>query len=80
MGVMVGQVTIYLDDATERLAREAAQAKGVPLSKWVAERVQSGARAEWPRAVLDLAGKWTDLEPADEIRARLGQDVSRSGF
>ena len=73
----MGQVTIYLDDETERLAREAAQAKGIPLSKWVAEKVQRGARAEWPATVRDLAGQWTDLESAEEIRERAGRDVPR---
>jgi hypothetical protein len=73
----MGQVTIYLDDETERLAREAAHAKGIPLSKWVAEKVQHGARSEWPAAVRDLAGKWTDLESAEEIRERAGPDIPR---
>ena len=73
----MGQVTIYLDDETERLAREAARAKGIPLSKWVAEKVQRGARAEWPAAVRDLAGKWTDLPSAEEIRERAGGDIAR---
>lgn len=74
----MGQVTIYLDDDTEKLAREAAQAKGIPLSKWVAEKVQRGARAEWPPDVRDLAGAWTDLESAEQIRARAGRDVRRA--
>jgi len=34
----MGQVTIYLDDETVKQARSAAQAKGVSLSKWVAEK------------------------------------------
>jgi hypothetical protein len=76
----MGQVTIYLDDETERLAREAASAKGVPLSKWVAERVQRGARAEWPASVRGLAGAWTDLESAEDIRARGGRDVPRGSL
>jgi hypothetical protein len=76
----MGQVTIYLDDETERLAREAALAKGIPLSKWVAERVQRGARAEWPPSVRSLAGAWTDLESAEDIRAKVGADVPRGSL
>ena len=38
--VIMGQVTVYLDDATEEKARAAARAEGVPLSKWVAARIQ----------------------------------------
>jgi hypothetical protein len=77
----MGQVTIYLDGDTEKLARKEAQAKGIPLSKWVAEKVQRGARAEWPPEVRDLAGAWTDLESAEQIRARAaraGRDVRRA--
>jgi hypothetical protein len=76
----MGQVTIYLDDETERRARAAAQAEGVSLSKWVAERVQRGAHAEWPAAVRALAGAWTDLPSAEEIRQRAGGDVAREGL
>jgi hypothetical protein len=73
----MGQVTIYLDDETEKHAREAAQAKGISLSKWVAEKVQRGARSEWPPAVRKLAGKWADLESAEKIRQRAGGDIAR---
>ena len=73
----MGQVTIYLDNETEKQAREAAQARGMSLSKWVAEKVQRGARAKWPVAVRELAGKWTDLASAEEIRERAGGDIAR---
>jgi hypothetical protein len=76
----MGQVTIYLDDETERLAREAALAKGISLSKWVDKKVRRGARAEWPAAVRELAGAWTDLESTAEIRARAGRDIPRGSL
>jgi len=64
----MGQVTIYLDDETEAKARAAARAEGVPLSKWVAERIQRCARREWPETVRALAGAWSDLPSAARIR------------
>lgn len=64
----MGQVTIYLDDETEGKARAAARAEGVPLSKWVAARIQRRARGEWPEAVRALAGAWSDLPSAERIR------------
>ena len=73
----MGQVTIYLDDETEKQAREAAQANGMSLSRWVADKVQRGARSEWPVAVRKLAGKWTDLEPVEKLRERAGGDIAR---
>lgn len=64
----MGQVTIYLDDETEAKARAAARAEGVPLSKWVAARIQRRTRGEWPEAVRALAGAWSDLPSAEQIR------------
>jgi hypothetical protein len=73
----MGQVTIYLDEETEEKARAAARAEGLSLSKWVAERIQQGERAEWPSFVRELAGAWSDLPSAEEIRKAYGRDVAR---
>ncbi len=73
----MGQVTIYLDDETEKQARNAAQAKGVSLSRWVAEKVQHGARAAWPPSVRELAGTWADFPSAEDIRKEAGTDIVR---
>jgi len=73
----MGQVTIYLDDETEEKARTAARAKGVPLSRWVAERIQRRARGEWPEAVRALAGAWPDLPSAEQIRKSKAKDIAR---
>ena len=74
----MGQVTIYLDDATEDRARAAARAEGVPLSKWIAERIRKPTHGEWPAAVRALAGAWPDLPSADQIRASLkAKDAAR---
>jgi hypothetical protein len=73
----MGQVTIYLDDDTEKTARAAAESDGVSLSKWIAHRIQKDARAEWPAAVRDLAGAWPDLEGAEQIRRPSRKDLAR---
>lgn len=73
----MGQVTVYLDDATEEKARAAARAAGVPLSKWVAARIQLRAGAEWPEAVRALAGAWPDLRTAGQIRKSKAKDIAR---
>lgn len=73
----MGQVTVYLDDATEEKARAAARAEGVPLSKWVAARIQRRARGEWPEAVRALAGAWPDLPSANRIRKFKAKDIAR---
>jgi hypothetical protein len=73
----MGRVTIYLDDDTEDKARVAAASKGVSLSRWVAERIERGARADWPAFVRELEGTWADLPSAEQLRKRQGKDVRR---
>jgi hypothetical protein len=73
----MGQVTIYLDADTEDKARSAANAEGVSLSKWIAERIQRSARTEWPEFVGQLAGAWADLPTAEQIRKSNKKDLPR---
>jgi len=73
----MGQVTIYLDRKAERKARAAARAQGVSLSKWVGERIHRAVPTEWPEAVRQLAGAWTDLPSAGRIRKAQGRDAKR---
>jgi hypothetical protein len=73
----MGQVTIYLDEDSEVKARTAAQAEGVSLSKWIAQRIQRDVRAEWPAFMQELAGAWAEFPSAETIRAAQGQDIAR---
>jgi hypothetical protein len=73
----MGQVTIYLNDDAEAKARAAARAEGVSLSKWVSQRIGRGARVEWPAVVRQLAGAWSDLPSAEQLRKGQGKDVAR---
>ena len=73
----MGQVTIYLDDETEKKARAAAQTDGLSLSKWIAQRIDKGVGAQWPAVVRELAGAWPDLPSAEEIRRSSRKDVAR---
>ncbi len=73
----MGQVTIYLDEETEKTARAAAEADGVSLSKWIARRIEKNARAEWPVNVRALAGVWPDLPTIEQIRRYSAKDVAR---
>ncbi|HTT38847.1 MAG TPA: CopG family transcriptional regulator [Burkholderiales bacterium] len=74
----MGQVTIYLDDETETKARAAAQASGLSLSRWVAERVRLGALSEWPAEVMELAGAWSDIPSAQQLRRSRTRDAKRT--
>ena len=51
------QVTLYLDEETERLMREHAKAAGLPYSRWVALLIRGKARPQWPQAAREAARK-----------------------
>ena len=73
----MAQVTIYLDSESEKKARLAARAEGVSLSKWVTRRIRANAHAQWPESVRKLAGAWSDLPTAEEIRHSKAKDLRR---
>jgi len=73
----MAQITIYLDDETQDRARAAARSRGVSLSKWIAERVRHGALSDWPEHVRELAGAWSDLPSAEQLRKPGGRDAKR---
>ena len=73
----MAQITIYLDEETEALLKAAVQSSGMSQSKWIAVAVRDRVRNEWPRSVAALAGAWTDLPTAEEIRKNQGTDAPR---
>jgi len=73
----MGQVTIYIDDDTERNMLNMIQKSGVSKSKWIAELIREKTATTCPKRVVDLAGAWEDLPTAEEIRGEMGEDASR---
>jgi len=73
----MGQVTIYLDDETEKLVQVAAESAGVSKSKWIARLIQERAGHEWPAFVHNLAGAWDDFPSLQDIRANDTEDAAR---
>jgi len=76
----MGQVTIYIDEDTEKKMIASARAKKVSKSKWVTGVIREKLAKEWPASVRDLAGCWEDFPSAEELRENLGQDVERENF
>jgi hypothetical protein len=77
---IMSQITLYLDDATQALVEQAAQANGVSKSRWVAEIIRKYAAHEWPQDCLLLAGKFADFPlREDSVIAQL-TDLPRLGF
>ncbi len=73
----MAQVTIYLDDAAGRRVKAAARKRGVSVSRWVADLVESRTRTDWPPEARELAGAWPDFPDLREIRPVRGKDQRR---
>lgn len=73
------QITLYLDEETETLVTQAAKAKGLSKSRWVAEAIRHYARGTWPEKCLALAGAFPDF-PTREPLPGQAEDLPRIGF
>lgn len=62
------QVMLYLDQDTERLMRESAQAAGVPYSRWVASLIRGAAGISWPATLVAAFGAFPEMPLASELR------------
>ena len=76
----MSQITLYLDDATQALVEQAAQANGISKSRWVAEIIRKHATHEWPQDCLALAGAFADFPLRESDPADSPADVPRLGF
>ena len=73
----MGQVTIYLDFETERKMQKIIKNRGMSKSKWIADLIKEKTASTWPETISSLAGAWTDMPTAEEIRKKMGRNVSR---
>ena len=76
----MSQITLYLDDATQALVEQAAQANGLSKSRWVSEMIRKYATHEWPQDCLTLAGCFADFPLREESPVTLSTDVPRVRF
>ena len=73
----MGQITIYLDAETEKRLAGVIKKGGVSKSRWIAELIREKVATSWPENVVALAGAWSDMPTAEEIREGAGTDVER---
>lgn len=76
----MSQITLYLDDATQALVEQAAQANGLSKSRWVAEIIRKYAAYEWPQDCLALAGRFPDFPLREDRPVTQPVDVQRLSF
>jgi hypothetical protein len=68
----VSQVTLYLDDETDKALSDAASRSGMSRSRWVSQLIRRHAQGKWPQECLALAGAFPDF-PLSEPRAQASQ-------
>ena len=73
----MGQVTIYLDNETERKLNAIVGDLKVSKSKWISDLIRTKTATSWPESIIKLAGAWKDLPTAEEIRENRGTDATR---
>jgi hypothetical protein len=73
----MGQITIYLDDDTERKLKRILQSKHISQSRFIAELIRKRVREEWPDSVREIPGSWQDAPSAEELREDTGADYTR---
>ncbi len=76
----MGQVTIYLEDELEAKMVAEAKAQSLSKSKWIATVIQEKLENDWPLAVREAAGSWTDFPDLEEIRGDTQADTGRESL
>ncbi len=76
----MSQITLYLDDATQAMVDQAAQASGLSKSRWVADIIRKHAGHEWPQDCIALAGHFGDFPLRDEGLPPQPADTPRLSF
>ena len=73
----MGQVTIYLDSETEKKMKSIVQKAGISKSKWISDLIKQKITTTWPENIVKLAGAWTDLPTAEDMRKNMAEDADR---
>ena len=76
----MGQITIYLDSETEKKMINTIKKSGKSKSKWIADLIREKTASSWPENIVNLAGAWSDLPTAEEIRKEMGRDAKRESI
>ena len=76
----MGQVTIYLDSEVEKKMNNMVKKSGTSKSKWISNLIKEKTASSWPENIVKLAGAWSDLPTAEEIRESYGKDVERESL
>ncbi len=73
----MGQITIYLNDETEKKMKKAAKEKKLSYSRYITQIIEEKVANRWPKSVVEAAGTWNDFPDRETINAGAGIDAHR---
>jgi predicted transcriptional regulator len=73
----MGQITIYLDDETEKKLQTVIKKTDRSKSRWIRDLIREKTAATWPESIIKLSGAWHDIPTAETIRKEMGVDAER---
>jgi hypothetical protein len=73
----MGQITIYLDDETEKKLQMVIRKTDRSKSRWIRDLIREKTAATWPESIMKLSGAWHDMPTAEAIRKDMGVDAER---
>ena len=76
----MGQVTIYLDSEGEKRMNSMVKKRCMSKSKWISNLIKEKTASSWPESFVKLAGAWSDMPTAEEIRKNMGHDAGRESI
>ena len=76
----MGQITIYLDNETEKRMLMVVKKSRLSKSKWIAKLIKEKTNSMWPETVVGMAGTWKDFPEAEALRKDLGRDAQRESL
>ena len=53
---------------------------GISKSKWISDLIKQKITTTWPENIVKLAGAWTDLPTAEDIRKNMAADADRESI
>ena len=53
---------------------------GMSKSKWISNLIREKTASSWPENIVKLAGAWSDIPTAEEIRKNMGRDADRESI
>ena len=76
------QLTIYLEEATEKLLRKQLDSSGLSQSRYIAGLIVERAQTQWPSQLVSVLGTWADVDFPDikDLRKTVGTDLGLDGF